>query len=120
MKKLLFLMVIAAFSYVSCKSKEAAKENSIVGKWKPVEMNISSMNEDEKKEMMGSTILEFTNDNKFLVHRNDSKRDGTYKLEGKKLSTTIENGKTEEFNIDWDAGKLVMTNKEGVVKLKKD
>jgi uncharacterized protein (TIGR03066 family) len=120
MKKVLFLLAITALSLASCKNKKDEKANTIVGNWKPVEFNISSMSEDEKKEMMNSTSLEFTADNKFLVHRNGSKREGTYKLDGKELSTSIENGKSEKFTIDWEADKLVMTNKEGVVKLKKD
>ena len=119
MKKILFLLVISAFSFTSCKNKGEAKANSIIGKWKPVEMNIE-MNEQDKKDMMASTVLEFTTDNKFIVHRKDSKRDGTYKMEGAELTTVTEGGNEEKFTVSWDSDKLVMTNKEGVVKLKKD
>jgi uncharacterized protein (TIGR03066 family) len=120
MKKVLFLPAITTLSFASCKNKKDVKANTIVGNWKPVEVNITEMNEEQKKEMMSSTTLEFTADNKFIVHRNDKKREGTYKLEGKELSTTVDNGQTDKFTIDWEADKLVMTNKEGVVKLKKD
>jgi len=119
MKKILLLFIISAFTIVSCKSKGDTKANTIVGKWKPVEMNISSMKEEEKKEAMESTALEFTSDNKFFVYHNKDKREGTYKLEGKDLTTTTM-GDNEKFTVDFDGGKLVMTNKEGVVKLKKD
>jgi hypothetical protein len=105
-------------SFIACNSN-AGKKQSLIGKWKPVEMNFQSMREDEKKELIENTIIEFAADGKFIANRNQEKREGTYTYDEKnqKLTTIMKEGKTEQFTISWEGDKLVITSPEGVVKM---
>ena len=49
----------------------------IAGKWKPVEMNIGDMNEEQKKEALNNTLIEFSEDGKYTTTTTEKKDNGT-------------------------------------------
>ncbi len=99
-------------------------ERSITGSWRPVAMNIQDMAEEEKKEMIANIRLEFTGDGKFAGFNKEKKQEGTYTYSAKDQLLTILNtargDKPEKFSIGWEDDLLLMTNKDGTVKLKKE
>ena len=118
MKKIFFLLTSLVI-ITAC----AKKTHSVVGKWKPVEMNIEDMSEDEKQEVIKTSVLEFRSDGNFLNSSRGYKMEGRYVYNVKDSTlkaTSKEDSKVQEFKITWDDDKMVMTNKEGAVKLKKE
>lgn len=122
MKKILFILVVTFFTLASCKSK-GAKEASVAGKWKPVEMNLKQMKEEEKKDAMENTTIEFSTDGKFNATTKTGKQNGTYTYNEKDKTLTVSSAtgesRTQKFIIGWEGNTMVMTNEEGVVKLKR-
>jgi hypothetical protein len=122
MKKLLFILPVMFLFLAACKNKDSKK--SVAGKWKPVEINIAGMSDEEKKTLIDSTIIEFSNDGKFTNNSKSQKLTGTYIYNEKDSTLTATNssgegGKAQKFTIGWEADKMLMTNEEGTVKLKK-
>jgi len=99
------------------------EEKSITGTWKPVEMNLRDMDEENKKETMANVRIEFTAEGKFFGYNKDKKQEGTYTWDEKENQLTVVNtargDKPEKFRIAWEDDLLLMTNEEGTVKLKK-
>ena len=97
------------------------EELSFIGKWKPVEMNLKGISEEEKKELKSNITLEFTRDGLYIGQNKESKQEGTYSYDPvtKKLSVTSKtnSGDKEIFSIGWEGDLLLMTNDEGTVKL---
>ena len=118
MKKLLFILAASLFFLASCKNKD---DKSIVGKWKPVEMNMKNMNENEKKEFLEHAVIEFTSDNKFIATRSDIKSNGTFILNEKTSQLTTRNpeGDTQTYTLGWEDDKMLLANEDGTVKLKR-
>jgi uncharacterized protein (TIGR03066 family) len=80
------LAVLMAGAGLAADEKIDAKK--LVGKWEP---------KDQKKG--GTFVLEFTKDGKLIFHASQNGKDfnseGTYKLDGNKLSTTMKFGDME-------------------------
>ena len=127
MKKIFTILFVSSLAIFSCKTKDT-KENNLVGKWKPTELNLSGISEDERKEMLEHLTLEFTKDGKFTMTKKDSKQEGTYKYDKSSNKLVVTNndspenkyGRTQEFTIGWEGPKLIMTNSQGTVKLRRD
>ena len=99
------------------------EESSLVGRWKPVDMNLKGISEEDKKDMTTNIILEFTREGKYTGYNKESKQEGTYSYDPatKKLSVTSNSSSVnmEIFTIGWETDLLLMTNDEGTVKLKR-
>lgn len=108
---------------VNKKDLSEKEGSSLVGRWKPVDMNLKGIQEEEKKEMTANIILEFTQDGKYIGRNKDSKQEGTYSWDPvtKKLAVTNNaiSKDTELFTVGWEDDLLLMTNDEGTVKLKR-
>ncbi len=96
---------------------------SLVGRWKPVEMNLPGITEEEKKDMKENIILEFTREGNYTGYNKENKQEGTYSYDANTKKLSVENKANsmdkEVFTIGWEDGLLMMTNEEGTVKLKK-
>lgn len=96
---------------------------SIAGKWKPVEMNIGDMNEEQKKEALNNTLIEFSEDGKYTTTTTEKKDNGTYTYNANDKTLVVnpatEEGRVQRFTIGWDKDDMLMTNEEGSVKLKR-
>ena len=116
MKKVLFILSVCLITVTACNK---ATKHSVVGKWKPVEMNLPEMSDETKKEMLQSTVIEFTSDGKYSHAMKGYKDEGTY-IYNATDSTLVATSKDddEKFKISWDGDMMVMTNGDGVVKLK--
>jgi len=103
--------------------KPATKSESVIGRWKPVEMNLKGMDEQEKKDLMAGLTLEFDKDGRFFAHNNENKQEGTYSYDPATQKMTVVNtsrgNDTEHFTISWEKGLLLMTNEEGTVTLER-
>jgi hypothetical protein len=99
------------------------EELSLIGRWKPVEMNIKGISEEEKKELKSNITLEFSRDGRYIGQNKESTQEGTYSYDPatKKLSVTsnTKSGDKEIFTVGWEDDLLLMTNDEGTVKLKR-
>jgi hypothetical protein len=88
-------------------------------------MNISDMNEEEKKEIIEHSSLEFTADGKFTAtKKDDDPATGTYTYDEKEKTLVVTNKETgsndsQKFTIAWEDDLLLLTNEEGTVKLKR-
>ncbi len=105
-------------------ANEVPAETSIAGKWKPVEMNLKGMSEEEKKEMAKDIILEFTATGGYFAVNKGNRQEGTYTYDAKNKTLSIKNNansmEVENFTIGWDGDLLLMTNDEGTVKLRRE
>jgi len=119
MKKLSFILAVSLFSLASCKNKD---DKGLVGKWKPVEMNIAGMTAEDKKEFLSSAVIEFTKDGKFSATRTGTRHTGTYEFNEKDNSLSTRDAGEEsvqKYTVSWEGDQLVMTNEDGNVKLKR-
>ena len=93
---------------------------TLVGTWKPVQVDIARMNEAERKELMDSATIQFTSDGQIHTTMKERRNSGTYMYseQDSKLTTRIDN-REEKFNIAWDSELLRMTNEEGTVVMKR-
>lgn len=111
--------------FTACKEsgKPGSSSPSIVGKWKPVEMEVPNMSQDEIQNVMDNFLMEFTADGKYRGEIHTEKQAGTYTFESNtgKLTIVNNNGtdhKEEVFTVKWEKDLLLLVNKEGTVKLK--
>jgi hypothetical protein len=106
------------------KTGDAGAEASLVGKWKPVEMNLKGMSEEEKKSMVENIRLEFTASGQYFGINRENKQEGTYTYDPKTKTLDVVNGfntsEVEHFTIGWEDELLLMTNNEGTVKLRRE
>jgi hypothetical protein len=122
--KLLFPAFLFLFSsIISCTNKKV----SIVGKWKPVEMDVrdsefNKKSEADKKQELASESIEFTADGKFIALSSHDPVQGTYAYDEKTKSlVTVVEGKTESLTIEsLEKNKMVLIDKEGKITLKRD
>jgi len=116
MKKISFLIIVASL-ILSSKNKNAAGNHSIVGTWKPIEMNVKRMSASEKQDMIDHTVIEFSSDNKIHTEQGPTIMNGTYTLSGDSLMVSLKESTPHKFMITWDADKMIMTDEDGSVKL---
>jgi hypothetical protein len=98
-----------------------AVDRNLVGKWHPVVVDVPSMSETEKKDLIDNAVIEMTADGKITTTMKDTKRTGTYMYseQDAKLHTKL-GDKEEKFDISWDNDLLKMKNSDGTVTLKKE
>jgi hypothetical protein len=103
--------------FVACKNRESKK--SIVGKWRPVEISLHQLDEDEKNLLLHS-IMEFTKDGKYSLSSSLGTNFGTYTYNEKEDSLIIDefDSPPEKFAVILKEEKLTITSDEGTVKLK--
>jgi hypothetical protein len=66
---------------------------TIVGKWKPVEMEMPGVPEQTKKEMLSKSALEFRNDSQYVSIGPDGKqKQGTYAFDEKNQTVIMNAG----------------------------
>jgi len=110
----------------ACKESGNPGTNSptLAGKWKPVEMEVPNMSKNEIQNVMDNFLMEFTSDGKYLGEIHSEKQAGTYTFDSKTRKLLIINNsgvdqKEETFTVKWEKELLVLENKEGTVKLKR-
>jgi len=110
----------------ACKESGNPGTNSptLAGKWKPVEMEVPNMSKNEIQNVMDNFLMEFTSDGKYLGKIHSEKQAGTYTFDSKTRKLLIINNsgvdqKEETFTVKWEKELLVLENKEGTVKLKR-
>ena len=96
-------------------------DRSLVGRWRPVAVDVASMEESEKKNLMENAIIEFTSDGQMSTTMKETVRQGTYMYseQEQKLMTKLGDD-DENFYISWDKDLLKMKNEDGVVTLKRE
>lgn len=116
-----FLLLFSA-----CKESVKPGTNSpnLAGKWKPVEMEVPNMSKNEIQNVMDNFLMEFTIDGKYHGEIHTEKQNGTYSFDPKTTTLIIVNNngvdhKEESFTVKWEKELLILVNKEGTVKLKR-
>lgn len=95
--------------------------NSIVGVWKPYEMNIGEMTAGERKDLLDKATIEFTAGGSYISHFDEDGETGTYTYNDKEktLVTRSPENNEERFTVKWENGMLRLTNEEGDMVLKR-
>lgn len=95
--------------FMACKEsgKPGSSSHSIVGKWKPVEMEVPNKSKNEMQNVMDNFLMEFTAHGKYRGEIHTEKQAGTYSFESKtgKLTIVNNNGidhKEEVFTVKWE------------------
>ena len=119
MKVLLFAL-LALTTIGSCKNSN--NKHSVVGKWKPTEVNLKEMKDDEKQKLKENLTLEFREGGKFTLTNKDQKVEGTYTIDEKNSKIVLTNDsassdRNQEFTLGWEDRKMLLTNEEGTVKM---
>lgn len=124
MRLTLFFAFLLLFT--ACKESGNPGTNSptLAGKWKPVEMDVPDMSKNEIQNVMDNFLMEFTSDGKYLGEIHSEKQAGTYTFDTKTRKLLIVNNsgvdhKEESFTVKWEKDLLILENKEGTVKLKR-
>lgn len=102
-------------------TKQAEIFQSIVGKWRPVDVGLKDVEEKEKKDIMDNASIEFTADGEYISLFKEDKETGTYTYDeaGKLLTTKSPEGDIEKLSVGWTGDKLKLTNEEGVLIFKR-
>lgn len=100
--------------------REPVYNRSLLGKWRPVEVDMPGMADTRKQELIDSAHYEFTSAGQVIITMKDDRRTGTYMYseQDSKLISQIGN-KEEKFSISWDKELLKMTDENGTVVLKR-
>jgi hypothetical protein len=95
--------------------------SSIVGKWKPIDVFMEDMEEEEKKVILDQATVEFTGDGKYLSISKQDNETGTYSYDEKTkmITTTAPDGVTEKIKAEISNDKLKVTSKEGTILFKR-
>lgn len=128
MKKLLLLPVLF-IAFISCNNKKDEKngatkvqnentgkettERSVVGKWKPIHVNMPDKDYIDRDIMMNTT-WDITADEGYV--------DGTsfvYDASQKTVSIKSKNEINRQFTVSWDGDNLVLTDPKGSLTLKR-
>ncbi|MGQ0739631.1 MAG: hypothetical protein ACT4OJ_11265 [Bacteroidota bacterium] len=99
----------------------ATEENSIVGVWRPYEMKIGEMTNEERKEILEKATIEFTAGGSYISHFDEEGETGSYTYNDKEktLITRSPDNDEERFTVKWEDGLLRLTNEEGEMVLKR-
>lgn len=118
MKKIIFLVLLSASIFISCKSSKP--KDLIVNKWRIIDVSVPGMTmPDSIKNQLMQGTMEFTKDGKLLLSGMGNDQSGTYTIsdDGKTL-TVVSNGRTETNKIDeLTKSKLVITDNTNGSKL---
>ena len=119
MKKILIAFV--AMLFFACGNKQAAKQDTVIGLWKPYTLNLGTMEENEKKELIERATIEFTADGKYISLFKGDPEKGTYTYNEKDLQlvSVSPNGEEEKFKVEWKEGRLGLSNENGSLVLEK-
>lgn len=95
-------------------------DRNLVGRWRPVVVDIAKLEESERKDLIDNAIIEFTSDGTMSTTVKETVRTGTYMYseQEQKLMTKL-GDEDEDFYISWDNDLLKMKNEDGVVTLKR-
>lgn len=120
----LLLSFLLLFSACKESGKPGTNSPTLVGKWKPVEMEVPDMSKTEMQNVMDNFLMEFTLDGKYRGEIHTEKQAGTYTFDTKTAKLTIINNngtdhKEEVFTVKWEKDLLLLVNNEGTVKLKR-
>ena len=135
-KTVLSLIVICCL--VSCNNKSEKKAvgndttssnretvkpagKSIIGKWKPVKVDLPELSEENKQNLLNYATLEFAADGRFITTMKADTKTGTYQFNEQDgmLVTKTSAGKEETFRVSWDNDQVELTNEEGKVTMKR-
>lgn len=118
MKRIFFLTLIIAATFISCKSNKP--KELIVNKWKITDIDVPNMPvPDSTKASVMKGTMEFTKDGKLIISGMGNDQKGTYSLsdDGKTLFVVI-NGKTESNQImELSSSKMILVDKANNSKL---
>ncbi len=133
------LLLIACLVFLSCNNKaensttdkegnsdttnkviDKPVDRSLVGRWRPVVVDIAKLEESERKNLIDNAIIEFSSDGTMSTTVKETVRTGTYMYseQEQKLMTKL-GDKDENFYISWDNDLLKMKTEDGVVTLKR-
>jgi len=100
---------------------ETVSVASITGKWKPVEIDMTDMDLDEKMEILEHATIEFTADGKYIALSNEENETGTYTYDEKtKMLTSISSdGTSEVIKAEISNDKLRVTTEDGTMTFKR-
>ena len=112
----LLLTALTLITIIACN----ADKKTIVGKWKPIDLAISDMNETDKKGILDSAVVEFTADNKFYNRFGAQSTEGTYALVDSNLTVKVPNSELQQFVVSWDKSNLKLTNDQGSMIFKRN
>lgn len=124
MRLTLLLSILLVVTACKESGKPGANSPTLVGKWKPVEMEIPNMSKNEIQNVMDNFLMEFTADGKYRGEIHTEKQAGTYTFDPNSGKLTIINNngvdhKEEVFTVKWEKELLMLVNNEGTVKLKR-
>ncbi|MBI5857506.1 MAG: hypothetical protein HZB42_07630 [Sphingobacteriales bacterium] len=118
-----FLILITAILFSSaCQNKSDKK--SLIGKWKPVEVNIPEASYEEKKGIIDDVVVEFTGDGRLINSGKGDTLRGTYNFIEKDSTLTANmpaspDMQVQQFKIEWRDDTMLMKNGEGEIKFKR-
>lgn len=117
------MLIVAGIllSLSACKNKSDKK--SIIGKWKPVVVNIQEMDDEENQEIISNAVLEFRNEGQLTIF--NGIRDSLlkkYAYNGNDSTLTIHDPakaatESQHFKVNWSADTLIIKNETGEMKL---
>lgn len=124
MRLTLFFAFLLLFTACKESGNPGTNSHSLAGKWKPVEIEVPNMSKNEIQNVMDNFLMEFTSDGKYLGEIHTEKQNGTYSFDPKTSTLIIINNsgvdhKEETFTVKWEKELLILENKEGTVKLKR-
>ena len=107
-----YLLPLFLTLLLACSQKKT--EKSLVGKWKPIELNMPSASEEQKKDLLEKATLEFTKDGKFISRMADQQQTGTFTYNEKtgELNTSSGTNQFEKFKVEWKDNGVLFTNEE--------
>ena len=111
---LFFLLFLAG----ACKNDQP----SITGKWHPVDVHFKDMPDEDKKEYINSSAVEFTKDGGFIALTYGKTKKGTYTFNKKTnvLVTSLEGGEVDSIKTEWIGNKLLLTMKDESMTLERE
>jgi hypothetical protein len=111
MRSALYLAILAAFALLAAGCGGANLEKAIIGKY-TIDVDSSAMKEEDKaafkmaESLIKGITMEFKEGGKVELKAMGQTNNGTWKLDGTKLSVTDDKGKTEVMEVQ-DGGKTI-------------
>ena len=120
---LAFLFLLSFITSCTNNSK-----NSVVGKWRPIEVDRKFMvsygiSNEDLKNMLEKESIEFTKDGKFISYSPHDSSRGIYNYDEKEKSliTAVEDGRTVNYSIELlQKNKMVLSSEFGKMTLKRN